>query len=108
MVSNSQSLGEHYIQMKCCSDYSEARDSQLFFFGGGLGHNYIAPEHLLLGLLREVDDVAALVLKNLGADLSNVRTQASIEMSILTSGCFTITLKLKDYAFHNVGYKNDR
>lgn len=74
------------------------------FLGGGLGHNYIAPEHLLLGLLREVEDVGAQVLQNLGADLSNVRSQASIEMSFLRSGCFMITLKLKDYAFHNVGY----
>ncbi|KAL1533226.1 ATP-dependent Clp protease ATP-binding subunit ClpA CD4B, chloroplastic-like [Salvia divinorum] len=40
-----------------------------------LGHNYIAPEHLLLGLLREGDGVAARVLENLGADISNIRTQ---------------------------------
>ncbi|XP_061989047.1 chaperone protein ClpC, chloroplastic-like isoform X2 [Rosa rugosa] len=40
-----------------------------------LGHNYIGPEHLLLGLLREGEGVAACVLKNLGADPSNIRTQ---------------------------------
>ncbi|KAH6758898.1 CLPC-like protein 1 [Perilla frutescens var. frutescens] len=40
-----------------------------------LGHNYIAPEHLLLALIREGEGVAARVLENLGADLSNIRTQ---------------------------------
>ncbi|KAJ0643187.1 putative ClpA/B family, UVR domain, AAA+ ATPase domain, ATPase, AAA-type, core, Clp ATPase [Helianthus annuus] len=40
-----------------------------------LGHNYIGSEHLLLGLLREGDGVAARVLENLGADPSNIRTQ---------------------------------
>ncbi|TQD82670.1 hypothetical protein C1H46_031783 [Malus baccata] len=43
-----------------------------------LGHNYIGSEHLLLGLLREGEGVAARVLENLGADPSNIRTQASI------------------------------
>ncbi|GFP82629.1 ATP-dependent clp protease atp-binding subunit clpa homolog cd4b chloroplastic [Phtheirospermum japonicum] len=41
-----------------------------------LGHNYIGSEHLLLGLLREGEGVAARVLENLGADPSNIRTQA--------------------------------
>ncbi|CAH2040518.1 unnamed protein product [Thlaspi arvense] len=41
------------------------------------GHNYIGSEHLLLGLLREGEGVAARVLENLGADPSNIRTQAS-------------------------------
>jgi ATP-dependent Clp protease ATP-binding subunit ClpC len=41
-----------------------------------LGHNYIGTEHLLLGLLREGEGVAARVLENLGADPSNIRTQA--------------------------------
>jgi ATP-dependent Clp protease ATP-binding subunit ClpC len=40
-----------------------------------LGHNYIGTEHLLLGLLREGEGVAARVLENLGADPSNIRTQ---------------------------------
>lgn len=70
----------------------------------GLGHNYIAPEHLLLGLLREGEGVAARVLENLGVDISNIRTQASIKISFLTSGCYIITLILKDYAFGKVGY----
>ncbi|KAF5793040.1 putative Clp domain superfamily protein [Helianthus annuus] len=43
-----------------------------------LGHNYIGSEHLLLGLLREGEGVAARVLENLGADTSNIRTQASL------------------------------
>ncbi|KGN65697.1 ATP-dependent Clp protease ATP-binding subunit ClpA homolog CD4B, chloroplastic [Cucumis sativus] len=40
-----------------------------------LGHNYIGSEHLLLGLLREGEGVAARVLENLGADPANIRTQ---------------------------------
>jgi ATP-dependent Clp protease ATP-binding subunit ClpC len=40
-----------------------------------LGHNYIGTEHILLGLIREGDDVAAQVLQNLGADLNRVRQQ---------------------------------
>jgi ATP-dependent Clp protease ATP-binding subunit ClpC len=40
-----------------------------------LGHNYIGTEHLLLGLIREGEGVAARVLENLGVDLSKVRSQ---------------------------------
>jgi ATP-dependent Clp protease ATP-binding subunit ClpA len=40
-----------------------------------LGHNYIGTEHILLGLLREGDGVAAQVLVRLGADLDRVREQ---------------------------------
>ena len=38
-----------------------------------LGHNYIGTEHILLGLIREGEGVAAQVLTNLGADLQTVR-----------------------------------
>ena len=38
-----------------------------------LGHNYIGTEHILLGLIREGDGVAAQVLQTLGADLNRVR-----------------------------------
>ncbi len=40
-----------------------------------LGHNYIGTEHLLLGLIREGEGVAARVLENLSVDLNKVRTQ---------------------------------
>jgi len=40
-----------------------------------LGHNYIGTEHLLLGLIREGEGVAARVLENLGVDLTKVRTK---------------------------------
>ncbi len=40
-----------------------------------LGHNYIGTEHILLGLIREGEGVAARVLTNLGADLGKVRNQ---------------------------------
>ncbi len=40
-----------------------------------LGHNYIGTEHLLLGLIREGEGVAARVLENLGVDLTKIRTQ---------------------------------
>src|SRR5512133_2479966 len=37
-------------------------------------HNYIGTEHLLLGLVREGDGVAATVLANLGVELNKVRS----------------------------------
>jgi ATP-dependent Clp protease ATP-binding subunit ClpC len=40
-----------------------------------LGHNYIGTEHILLGLIREGEGVAAQVLGKLGADLNRVRQQ---------------------------------
>jgi ATP-dependent Clp protease ATP-binding subunit ClpC len=40
-----------------------------------LGHNYIGTEHLLLGLIREGEGVAAQILINLGADLEKVRDE---------------------------------
>jgi ATP-dependent Clp protease ATP-binding subunit ClpC len=44
-----------------------------------LGHNYIGTEHILLGLVREGEGVAAQVLQKLGADLNRVR-QAVIRL----------------------------
>jgi ATP-dependent Clp protease ATP-binding subunit ClpC len=43
--------------------------------GRALGHAYIGTEHILLGLIREGDGVAAQVLVTLGADLNRVRQQ---------------------------------
>ncbi|HLS89246.1 MAG TPA: Clp protease N-terminal domain-containing protein, partial [Sphingobacteriaceae bacterium] len=40
-----------------------------------LGHNYVGTEHILLGLIREGEGVAARVLENMGADLDKVRQQ---------------------------------
>ncbi|MBM3450688.1 MAG: ATP-dependent Clp protease ATP-binding subunit [Armatimonadetes bacterium] len=40
-----------------------------------LGHNYIGTEHLLLGLIREGEGVAARVLESMGADLERIRAQ---------------------------------
>lgn len=50
-----------------------------------LGHNYIGTEHILLGLIREGEGVAARVLINLGADLEHVRN----EVIQLLSGAYT-------------------
>ena len=44
-----------------------------------LNHNFIGTEHILLGLVREAEGVAAQVLASLGADLSRVR-QRVIEL----------------------------
>ncbi len=44
-----------------------------------LGHNYIGTEHLLLGLIREGEGVAAQVLTGMGADINQVR-QRVIEL----------------------------
>jgi ATP-dependent Clp protease ATP-binding subunit ClpA len=41
-------------------------------------HNYIGTEHLLLGLVREGDGVAAKVLSNLGANLNTVRDKVEL------------------------------
>ena len=49
-----------------------------------LGHHYIGTEHLLLGLLREGEGVAAQVLTRLGADHAQVRERV---LSLLTSKC---------------------
>jgi hypothetical protein len=46
-----------------------------------LGHNFIGTEHLLLGLVREGEGVAAQVLVGLGVDLSRVRQQVIQRMS---------------------------
>ena len=50
-----------------------------------LGHSYIGTEHLLLGLLREGEGVAAQVLQKLGADLNHVR-QAVIQQLFEPAG----------------------
>lgn len=41
--------------------------------GQSLGHNYVGTEHLLLGLIREGEGIAAQVLTNLGVDLARAR-----------------------------------
>src|SRR5437899_758742 len=46
-----------------------------------LGHNYIGTEHILLGLIREGDSVAAEVLEKLGADLKQVRQTVVLLLS---------------------------
>ncbi len=46
-----------------------------------LGHNYIGTEHILLGLIREGEGVAAQVLVKLGADLGRVRQQVNSLLS---------------------------
>ncbi|MCL4514590.1 MAG: ATP-dependent Clp protease ATP-binding subunit [Firmicutes bacterium] len=42
-----------------------------------LGHSYIGTEHILLGLIREEEGVAAQVLRNLGADWQKIRAQVA-------------------------------
>jgi ATP-dependent Clp protease ATP-binding subunit ClpA len=51
-----------------------------------LGHNYIGTEHILLGLIREGEGVAAQVLVKLGADLSRVRQQVIQVLSSYVGG----------------------
>jgi ATP-dependent Clp protease ATP-binding subunit ClpC len=48
-----------------------------------LGHTYIGTEHILLGLIREGDGVAAQVLVGLGVDLNRARQQVT---QLLTGG----------------------
>jgi ATP-dependent Clp protease ATP-binding subunit ClpC len=56
-----------------------------------LQHNYIGTEHLLLGLIREGDGVAAKVLNNLGVDLD--KASSSVE-SVLGRGNRVVTGEL--------------
>ncbi len=63
-----------------------------------LNHNYIGTEHILLGLVRESDGVAAKVLANLGVDMGKVR--AAVEFIIgrgekAVSGEITLTPRAK-------------
>src|SRR5687767_8661346 len=51
-----------------------------------LGHNYIGTEHLLLGLVREGEGIAAGVLESLGVNLEKVRTQVITVVSQSGSG----------------------
>jgi len=51
-----------------------------------LGHNYIGTEHILLGLIREGEGVAAQVLVALGADLERVRQQVVLLLSPMGKG----------------------
>jgi len=51
-----------------------------------LGHNYIGTEHLLLGLLREGEGVAAQVLINLGLDLNKARSEIMRLLGSTTPG----------------------
>src|SRR5207247_2297759 len=51
-----------------------------------LNHNYIGTEHILLGLIREGEGVAAQVLQKLGADLNRVRQQVIQLLSGYTGG----------------------
>jgi len=51
-----------------------------------LGHNYIGTQHILLGLIREGEGVAAQVLVKLGADLSRVRQQVIQLLSSYAGG----------------------
>ena len=49
-----------------------------------LGHDYIGTEHLLLGLLREGEGIAAEIMKNVGLDLDELRK--AIEDTVRASG----------------------
>jgi ATP-dependent Clp protease ATP-binding subunit ClpA len=55
-----------------------------------LGHNYIGTEHILLGLIREGEGVAAQVLVKLGADLATVRQQVIQSLSGYTGSSIRI------------------
>jgi len=63
-----------------------------------LGHNYIGTEHILLGLIREGDGVAAQVLVRLGADLDRTRQRvievlySRLEAGVIRAGTGEETL----------------
>ena len=58
--------------------FTERARSVVFYAqeeAGNLGENYVSTEHLLLGLTRETDHVAARVLDRLGVSLSRIRSE---------------------------------
>jgi ATP-dependent Clp protease ATP-binding subunit ClpC len=61
-----------------------------------LGHNYIGTEHILLGLVREGEGVAAQVLQKLGADLDRVRQTVIQLVSGYTVGTFAGTKPVEE------------
>jgi len=73
------------------------------------GHNYIGSEHLLLGLLREGEGVAARVLESLGADPSNIRTQVNLYLMSIsdTSEKKFCLLAVSLMSWTSIGYSND-
>ncbi len=52
---------------------------------GALNHNYIGTEHILLGLLREEEGVAARVLKNLNVDIERARIEVLKELTPIST-----------------------
>src|SRR5438445_2915753 len=48
---------------------------------GRLGENYVGPEHLLLGLVRENDSVAARILDRMGIALSRIRIEVERQIT---------------------------
>ena len=54
--------------------------------GRNLGHNYVGTEHLLLGLIREGEGIAAQVLANLGVDLGKARKSVLAHLGGAPSG----------------------
>src|SRR6266542_4358394 len=61
-----------------------------------LGHNYIGTEHVLLGLIREGEGVAAQVLNELGAELPRVRQQVIEILAGYAGGVTTMTLAVSE------------
>jgi len=51
-----------------------------------LNHTYIGTEHILLGLIRQGDGVAAQVLVKLGAELNRVRQQVNSATILIPAG----------------------
>eukprot|EP00878_Enallax_costatus_P029101 GHUV01031509.1.p1 GENE.GHUV01031509.1~~GHUV01031509.1.p1 ORF type:complete len:136 (-),score=11.98 GHUV01031509.1:545-952(-) len=58
------------------------------------GHNYIGTEHILLGLLREGEGVAARVLETLGADPSKIRTQVCCFCQLGLTAAFSVLARI--------------
>ena len=57
------------------------------------GHDYIGTEHILLGILREGNSVAATVLKNLGIELKKIRFEVE-KLTESTGGATTVSQQL--------------
>ncbi len=77
-------------------------------------HEYIGTEHILLGLVKEGNGVAAIVLKNLAVDLHTIRLEVEkfvqYGLDVVTMGKLPQTPRVKkalEYAMHEARILND-
>lgn len=74
-VINIIGYGEEGVEIQGYTPRTKRVFELSFIEARNLGHNYIGTEHLLLGLIKESEGVAAVILKGMGLDLDKVREE---------------------------------